>query len=66
MEEMAGAKELLRLQKSAAFFCDIVRQEIQQGERVGPRKFRLCRDQPLCFLLPVRILDSSQAPCLLF
>ena len=59
MEEMAGARDYYNY-KERCIFCDIIRQEIQQGERVILENCGIHRHQPLCFLFSLRVLDSPQ------
>ena len=58
-EEMAGCREYYQY-KERCIFCDIVRQEIQQGERIVLENGDFVVHRPLRLFFSLRSLDPSQ------
>ncbi len=65
MEEMAGARDYYSY-KERCIFCDIIRQEIQQGERVVLENAEFIVRGAFRLFLPLRSLDSPEAARVFF
>jgi len=58
-QELEGAKQYF-LYKERCVFCDIIRQETENGSRVVAENEKFPDYRSLCATLPVRDLDSPE------